>query len=198
MHLKYPPDWRVFLFRLCLYGTIAHMTRERTKGFTIVELLIVIVVIAILAAISVVAYTGIQERARETKIQNDVATIVRAIQAATASEAKTLVQITGSTATGSNCWGKASNTDLAALPKTDTCWTRYYTTLDLISAASGAQLSGLVDPWGRPYLIDENEGEGGNCAARDTVAVYKRPFTQNFGTYSTTPAQNVPRSGNCS
>ncbi len=35
-------------------------------AFTIVELLIVIVVIAILAAISIVAYTGIQDKARET------------------------------------------------------------------------------------------------------------------------------------
>ena len=34
------------------------------SGFTIVELLIVIVVIGILAAITVVAYNGIQERAR--------------------------------------------------------------------------------------------------------------------------------------
>jgi prepilin-type N-terminal cleavage/methylation domain-containing protein len=33
------------------------------SGFTIVELLIVIVVIAILAALSVVAYNGIQNRA---------------------------------------------------------------------------------------------------------------------------------------
>ena len=37
------------------------------SGFTIVELLIVIVVIAILAAISVVAYNGIQERTENTK-----------------------------------------------------------------------------------------------------------------------------------
>lgn len=39
------------------------------KGFTIVELLIVIVVIAILAAISVVAYNGIQTRSTNTKQQ---------------------------------------------------------------------------------------------------------------------------------
>lgn len=38
------------------------------RGFTIVELLIVIVVIGILAAITIVAYNGIQERAESTKI----------------------------------------------------------------------------------------------------------------------------------
>ena len=41
--------------------------RKPQAGFTIVELLIVIVVIAILAAISIVAYNGIQSRARDTQ-----------------------------------------------------------------------------------------------------------------------------------
>lgn len=40
------------------------------KGFTIVELLIVIVVIAILAAISVVAFNGIQNRARSSAVNS--------------------------------------------------------------------------------------------------------------------------------
>ena len=39
-------------------------TKIKQSGFTIVELLIVIVVIAILAAISIVAYNGIQQRGK--------------------------------------------------------------------------------------------------------------------------------------
>ena len=42
-------------------------TKKQT-GFTIVELLIVIVVIGILAAITVVAYNGVQQRARDAKM----------------------------------------------------------------------------------------------------------------------------------
>lgn len=44
------------------------MTRSinQLRGFTIVELLIVIVVIAILASISIVSYNGIQNRAKAT------------------------------------------------------------------------------------------------------------------------------------
>lgn len=38
----------------------------KRQGFTIVELLIVIVVIGILAAISIVAYTGISKRADDS------------------------------------------------------------------------------------------------------------------------------------
>lgn len=41
---------------------------KRTYGFTIVELLIVIVVIGILAAITIVAYNGIQDRARASTL----------------------------------------------------------------------------------------------------------------------------------
>ncbi|HSX04969.1 MAG TPA: type II secretion system protein [Candidatus Saccharimonadales bacterium] len=42
------------------------------RGFTIVELLIVIVVIAILATLVIVTFTGIQQKARDSQRQTDI------------------------------------------------------------------------------------------------------------------------------
>lgn len=52
----------------------------KQTGFTIVELLIVIVVIGILAAITIVAYNGIQNRAYDTSVQNDLVSIAKKMQ----------------------------------------------------------------------------------------------------------------------
>jgi len=46
--------------------------RRQSAGFTIVELLIVIVVIAILAAVTIVAYNGIQTRARASSVSSSL------------------------------------------------------------------------------------------------------------------------------
>lgn len=46
--------------------------RKDTAGFTIVELLIVVVVIAILAAITIVSYNGITNQANDTAVKNDL------------------------------------------------------------------------------------------------------------------------------
>lgn len=58
--------------------------KTKQKGFTLVELLIVIVVIAILAAISIVAYNGIQNRAKTTSAAASAATVVKKAEAANA------------------------------------------------------------------------------------------------------------------
>lgn len=50
-----------------------------SSGFTIVELLIVVVIIAILAAITIVAYNSIQQRATNTVTANSVAAYARAL-----------------------------------------------------------------------------------------------------------------------
>jgi len=55
---------------------------RKRSGFTIVELLIVIVVIAILAAITIVAFRGIQERSKSSVVLNAVQLWEQTIQRA--------------------------------------------------------------------------------------------------------------------
>lgn len=130
----------------------------RRSGFTIVELLIVIVVIAILATISVVAYNGIQERSRVTAANTELKMLENAIRTARVSTGETLLEITGSGCT--RCVGTQAAYDQA---------------LDRIGDAADTNLSDLKngDPWGNMYWIDENEGEGGSCPGngRDIVTV---------------------------
>lgn len=54
---------------------------RESKGFTIVELLIVIVVIGILATLVVTTYAGIQAKARDSKRQSDVKAIQTQLEA---------------------------------------------------------------------------------------------------------------------
>jgi prepilin-type N-terminal cleavage/methylation domain-containing protein len=128
----------------------------KQKGFTIVELLIVIVVVGILAAITIVAYNGVQERARVSSANSDLALLNKAIQVARLNANKNLLSITGSNCT--RCFDQA----------------RYELTIDNLAAASNMSLERLKagDPWGNKYALDENEGEGASpCANRDSLGL---------------------------
>lgn len=160
-----------------------HNKRWRVgAGFTIVELLIVIVVIAILAAITIVSYNGIQQRANESKIKSDLSMINKAILSARTTTGKTLTDITGASpsyVTADGCGGKADGTDLAAFPQSDICWVRYNAALQAISTASGANIRNLKDPWGRPYYIYEQEGRTSpTSCTQDQISSFSRPFVQ--------------------
>lgn len=119
------------------------MVIKNKQGFTIVELLIVIVVIAILAAITVVAFNGIQQRAKNQQASSDLATLAKAIHLARINDNKVLKDITGNACTG--CGTQAN----------------YELTLDRIGTAANMNLAPLKagNPWGNRYTIDENEME---------------------------------------
>jgi prepilin-type N-terminal cleavage/methylation domain-containing protein len=55
--------------------------KNKQSGFTIVELLIVIVVIGILAALVITTFVGVQQRARNTERQTDINAIAGQIEA---------------------------------------------------------------------------------------------------------------------
>ena len=55
--------------------------KKRNQGFTIVELLIVIVVIGILALLVITTYSGIQAKARNSKRQTDIQSIQTQLEA---------------------------------------------------------------------------------------------------------------------
>ena len=99
------------------------MTKQtKTRGFTIVELLIVIVVIAILAAITIVAYNGIQNRAKASAAQSLANNIVKKAEAFNTIESSYPANVagfgTGAGTAGNPAEGKLDNasqvTDIAA------------------------------------------------------------------------------------
>jgi len=160
-------------------------------GFTIVELLIVIVVIAILTSISFAFFTNVQAKAKDAKITTDITELNKAIQAARiASGEVALRYVTQSTGTAWDCVSLPSGANLADKTAAAACWSSYNSALDKISTASGQNVRNLVDPIGRPYLIDENEQDGGGCGSKDVIGAFPDKRTQND--WTTTNTVQIP------
>lgn len=166
---------------------------NQKNGFTIVELLIVIVVIALLAAISIVAYNGIQDRARQSKIRSDLSLYLKAIQGARVNTGEQALRyVTNATGTSGACVNTANDIDLSDKTAASSCWYAYTLALNAISDASGVNIRSLADPWGRPYFLDENEKEGASqCGnGKDNLGVF--PIPRVMGSWTITNLVQVP------
>lgn len=101
----------------------------KSKGFTLVELLIVIVVIAILAAITLVSYNSIQKRAYNVSTVQAVRSWANVLTASYVSDGTKFVTVTATTDT--ICLGNDSeypeNADLNEFQ----CWADSYVPVDL-------------------------------------------------------------------
>ena len=80
---------------------------KKQKGFTIVELLIVIVIIGILATLVIVTFSGIQQKARDSQRKTDINAVQSHVEAYYASNGfyPTLTELNDSTFRSTNMKG---------------------------------------------------------------------------------------------
>lgn len=127
--------------------------RNNRRGFTIVELLIVIVVIGILAAITIVAYNGVQARAQDSHRLAEMNKLRKGLEVYFTLNGQ-YPQCNGADSCTSTGWSQAGGDDIAALPVTppvrkdpknaDSQWGYYYARLYTKTGANTYAYTGKI------------------------------------------------------
>ena len=103
------------------------MARDQ-RGFTLVELLVVVSVIALLTTISLVLFANVQSRARLAKAQADTQTMASAVGAFQAHMGQVPAVLGDLTVTQTNISGQVAGPFMAADPAPPAGWAYGYAT----------------------------------------------------------------------
>jgi type II secretion system protein G len=114
----------------------------RERGFTLVELMVVVAVIGVLATIAIPMYANIQARGRLAKAQADSRTLASAVSVYGAHMGRIPSALTQLTTVATNALGQRGGPFMAAVPSAPGGWSTYTYTPNVTAGTFTISTSG--------------------------------------------------------
>jgi prepilin-type N-terminal cleavage/methylation domain-containing protein len=139
------------------------------RGFTLIELLVVIAIIALLATMSMVAYTRARQGAREAKALWEVDIIARGIDMLSADTGKWPNGCPIETIANPEANIDLEQAALTQAPSVHDYGDGCFWSADDVAKWNGPYVHNVIDPWGNPYWFDPDYYPRQGCDATDAI-----------------------------